>query len=68
LRNRETIYNNSYYIDDKEYQSYSGGNTKSVTGKSLLSKLEYLVFEDMKLNGYNPSIPTDVTNYWKDHL
>jgi hypothetical protein len=67
LRNKKSICSNGdYYIDDKDYQTSCGGNTKS--RYPLLSKLEYLIEEDMKLKKYNPSLPLDVKNYWKGYL
>lgn len=68
LRNHNPVNSGGYcYSEHKDYQSSCGGN---VTNKHypLLSKLEYLIAEDMKLRKLNPSLPLDVNFYWKDLL
>lgn len=72
MRSHKAICSNAdYYIDDKEYQTFCGGSTKSSEkGKRnyLLSKLEYLVYEEMRLIRLDPLSLADINIYWKDRL
>jgi len=68
LRNYKPICSNGdYYTEDKDYQTFMGGNSKS-KNRPLLSKLEYLITEDMRLNKINPTIITDINAYWENRL
>ena len=64
--NKPICSSGDYYTEDKDYQTSCGGNTKSKN--RLLSKLEYLIHEDMKLNKINPLLIMDINTYWKDRL
>ncbi len=59
--------NADYYTDHKDYQSACGGSTKNKK-HPFLSKLEYLISEDMKLLKLNPLSSIDINLYWRDLL
>ena len=59
--------NGDYYTEDKDYQTSCGGNSRS-KNNPLLSKLEYLINQDMKLNKINPTSIPEINAYWKDRL